>query len=72
MYSIYEQRRSVISRMPFGVLGKYLEGRIAMQQIELLKHTDKINELLARYGVKLWIISCHFEGWQTTRSTRSK
>lgn len=26
-----------------------------MQQIELLKHTDKINELLARYGVKFGI-----------------
>jgi len=26
-----------------------------MQQLELLKHTDKINELLARYGVKFGI-----------------
>lgn len=53
--SIYEQRRSAMSRAPFGVLGKYLEGGIAMQQMELLKHTDKINELLARYGVKFGI-----------------
>ena len=26
-----------------------------MRQIELLNHTDKINELLARYGVKFGI-----------------
>ena len=26
-----------------------------MEQLELLKHTDKINELLARYGVKFGI-----------------
>ena len=26
-----------------------------MHQLELLKHTDKINELLARYGVKFGI-----------------
>lgn len=52
---VYEQRRSAMSRAPFGVLGKYLEGGIAMQQMELLKHTDKINELLARYGVKFGI-----------------
>ncbi|MCM1246083.1 MAG: circularly permuted type 2 ATP-grasp protein, partial [Roseburia sp.] len=26
-----------------------------MQQLELLRHTDKINELLARYGVKFGI-----------------
>lgn len=26
-----------------------------MDQMELLKHTDKINELLARYGVKFGI-----------------
>ena len=26
-----------------------------MQQLELLQHTDTINELLARYGVKFGI-----------------
>ena len=52
---IHEQRRSAISRTPFGILLKHLEGGIAMQQLELLKHTDKINELLARYGVKFGI-----------------
>ncbi|MCM1204152.1 MAG: circularly permuted type 2 ATP-grasp protein, partial [Bacteroidales bacterium] len=26
-----------------------------MQQLELLRHTDEINELLARYGVKFGI-----------------
>ena len=55
LYLIHEQRRSAISRTPFGILLKHLEGGIAMQQLELLKHTDKINELLARYGVKFGI-----------------
>ncbi|MCM1467236.1 MAG: circularly permuted type 2 ATP-grasp protein [Alistipes sp.] len=32
-----------------------MEGEMTMQQIELLKRTDKINELLARYGVKFGI-----------------
>ena len=34
---------------------KVFRGGMGMQQIELLKHTDKINELLARYGVKFGI-----------------
>ena len=31
------------------------EGEMPMQELELLKHTDTVNELLARYGVKFGI-----------------
>jgi uncharacterized circularly permuted ATP-grasp superfamily protein len=35
------------------------DGEMAMKQQELLQHTDKINELLARYGVKFGIYKNH-------------
>lgn len=41
---------------PARLFGEKVEGlEDRMQQLDLLKHTDTVNELLARYGVKFGI-----------------